>query len=406
MQVSTPVYTYYPPVNGGVPQVQAVIAPPPPEVPEAKEFGKAVWVKEIRTTSHNNREVKLRDLVSDDPDDADDKNWKNGEPDEVEVEWQILQKDTRKADGGPNNEVPAAAEDLPGGDEVVTRRYEFFKYTGPVDNESGEAMGSKVGPDGIHGVGIKIINGVEVDLSTVEVVGEFAGSQMAAVDVDAPVGLIDHVSEAGVGEPFAARSVVVPGAFPFICMREGVLPTGMSFDEVTGILSGTPEESGEFNFRITADASRQLVAHFAPFVTINASGMPAKGGVVSGSGGYANGSIASLMAEANLGYAFNGWTENSADVNAPADYVFTVNGARTLVAKFIAVPRVVVVTGAPGSHMMDITWPAAALGWVLEESPDLIDWTPSALPVTTTGDTNKVSVNTSAPGRYFRLSHP
>ena len=44
-------------------------------------------------------------------------------------------------------------------------------------------------PDGIHGVGVKVINGVEVDLSTVEVVGEFTGSQMAAVDVDAPVGL-------------------------------------------------------------------------------------------------------------------------------------------------------------------------------------------------------------------------
>ena len=80
-------------------QVQAVIAPPPPPAPEPKEFGKAVWVKEIRTTTHNNHEVKLRDLVSDDPDDANDKNWRNGEPDEVETEWQILQKDYHKADG-------------------------------------------------------------------------------------------------------------------------------------------------------------------------------------------------------------------------------------------------------------------------------------------------------------------
>ena len=132
VQVSTPTFTYYPPVNFGnpaPPQVQAVIAPPPPPAPEPKEFGKAVWVKEIRTTSHNNNEVKLRDLVSDDPDDADEKNWKNGEPDEVEAEWQILQKDYGKADGGKGNRVPAAAEDLPDGDEVVTRRYEFYKYT-------------------------------------------------------------------------------------------------------------------------------------------------------------------------------------------------------------------------------------------------------------------------------------
>jgi hypothetical protein len=862
VQVSTPVYSYYPPVNGGVPQVQAVIAPPPPEVPEPKEFGNAVWVKEIRTTSHNNKEVKLRDLVSDDPDDGDDKNWKNGEPDEVETEWQILQKDTGKADGGPNNEVPAAAEDLPGGDEVVTRRYEFYKYIGPIDDESGEAIGSKVGPDDIHGFGIKIVNGVEVDLSTVEVVGEFTGSQMAAVDVDAPVGLIDHVSEASVDEPFAARSVVVPGAFPFICIRDGVLPAGMSFDEVTGVLSGTPEQSGEFNFRITAsdvvnpevsksytllvaeagaalppssivdtvsspveagtttgdgafdpgsqvtvtaaplagfrflnwtdngkvvstttshtfiidvnhslvanfsadlpqwtiatsgapvaggttsggglvddgasatvsatanagysfvnwtensvqvstsasyaftatvnrtlvanftqvpthvitaganpaeggsttgagayssgssatvtatanegyvftrwtvagnpvstlpgytftvtadrslvanfviagtqqtistsaspqawgntsgggsyasgdsatvvatpnsgyafsrwqegnstvstsvsytftvaasrtltakfieafvitanvspavggttemdstsyksgenakasatpangfsfsnwsedgvivstdpdyrfdvtgnrtlvanftsnsgftintnpapaaggtttgdgaypagdtvmvsavpnegygfvnwtqgaavvstesdysftaDASRQLVAHFAASVAITASASPAEGGIVSGAGSYPVGAAVSLTATANYGYAFNGWAEGSTAIDAGTAYGFNVTAARALVANFIAVPQVTVATGAPGSHTMDITWPAAALGWVLEESADLIDWTPSALPVTTTGDTNKVSVATSGPGRYFRLSHP
>jgi len=43
----------------------------PAEIPEApeEEFGRAIWVKEIRTTSHNNNEVKLRNLVSDDPDD-------------------------------------------------------------------------------------------------------------------------------------------------------------------------------------------------------------------------------------------------------------------------------------------------------------------------------------------------
>ena len=68
----------------------AIEAPEPPEF-HPKEFGPAVWVKEIRTTSHNNNKVKLRDLVSDDPDDDEDINWRNGEPDEVEVEWQILQ---------------------------------------------------------------------------------------------------------------------------------------------------------------------------------------------------------------------------------------------------------------------------------------------------------------------------
>ena len=114
VQVSTPTFTYYPPVAGNPApaQVQAVIAPPPPPVPPAKEFGKAVWVKEIKTTTHNNNEVKLRDLVSDDPDDPNDKNWANGEPDEVEVEWQILQKKTQRAGRRPERRTGRRARKI------------------------------------------------------------------------------------------------------------------------------------------------------------------------------------------------------------------------------------------------------------------------------------------------------
>ena len=162
-----------------------------------------------------------------------------------------------------NNKVPAAAEDLPGGDEVVTRRYEFFKYVGPLDAETGEAMGDAVGPDGIHGSGTVTYADhfnpatgewvtVTVDLSTKTVVGEFTGAQMAAVDVDAAVGLIEHVSEGKVNTPYAARTVVVEGSLPFTCTREGALPPGMTFNEVTGVLSGTPTASGQFNFKVTA----------------------------------------------------------------------------------------------------------------------------------------------------------
>ncbi len=349
VQVSTPVYTYYPPqVFGAVPQVQAVIAPPPPEVPDPKEFGDAVWVKEIRTTSHNNNDVKLRDLVSDDPDDADEKNWKNGEPDEVETEWQILQKDNGKEGGGPNNEVPAAAEDLPGGDEVVTRRYEFYKYVGPLDVETGEAMGDVVGPDGVQGDGIKIINGVEVDLSTVEVVGEFVGSQMAAVDVDAPVGLIDHVSEAAVGEDFAARSVVIQGVWPFHCIKEGALPAGMVFDEVSGVLSGTPEESGEFNFTVTAtdgvnpDVSKNYTllvaaagAALPPTSYLDTATSPAGSGITTGDGAYDPGASVTVTASAMPGYRFSNWTDNGKVVSTMESHTFNIDVNHSLIANFI-----------------------------------------------------------------------
>ena len=104
VNVATPNWTYYPPAPAQpVAQVQAVIlAPPPPPAP-VYEFGDAVWVKAIVTTSHNNAPLELKDLVSDDPNDPNDKNWRNGEPDEVEIEWQILQTEFNNPAGAMNS---------------------------------------------------------------------------------------------------------------------------------------------------------------------------------------------------------------------------------------------------------------------------------------------------------------
>ncbi len=369
VQVSTPVFTYYPPVvgNPAPPQVQAVIAPPPPPAPEPKEFGKAVWMKEIKTTTHNNKEVKLRDLVSDDPVNPNDKNWKNGEPDEVEVEWRILQKRNSQPDGGPNNEVPAAPEDLPDGDEVVTRRYEFFKYTGPLDAESGEAMADAVDPDGLHGEGMRTYNHhmvggewvtVTEDMADYEVIGEFTGSQMAAVDVDAPVGLIDHVGEGKVNADFADRTVVVEGAVPLLNItKEGALPAGMTFDLDTGVLAGTPTVSGEFNFKITAsdgaspDVSKNYTLVVAPANApappsslLDTIASPLGSGTTTGDGAYAVDANATVTAVAEAGFAFVNWTDNGVVVSTNSSHTLVMNVNHSLVANFV--PTYTVTAGA------------------------------------------------------------
>jgi len=131
VNISTPTFTYIPPVNAQPPQVQAAIVPPPPPAPPVMEFGEASWVKETRTSSHNNNQVELRDLVSDDPNDPNDRNWMNEEPAEVEVEWQLLQTEFNAPNGGGNGELEGAPEDLSDGDEVITRRYGFYKYAAP-----------------------------------------------------------------------------------------------------------------------------------------------------------------------------------------------------------------------------------------------------------------------------------
>lgn len=358
VQVSTPQFTYYPPAVGVPAQVQAVIVPPVPPVPPVKEFGKAVWVKEIKTTTHNNKEIKLRELVSDDPADLDDKNWANGEPDEVEIEWRILQK-RNIAGGGANDELAAAPEDLPNGDEVVTRRYEFYKYTGPLDAESGEAMADTVDPDGVHGEGMRTYNHhmvggewvtVTEDMATYEVVGAFTGSQMAAVDVDAPVGLIDHVSEGKINTAYAARTVVVEGALPFTATQEGALPPGMIFDEVTGVLDGTPTASGSFQFKVTASDGVNPEVSKNYTLTVAAAGAPAPpaslldttvspvgAGTTTGDGSYAIGANATATATPNAGFAFLNWTDNGTIVSTNSSYTLAMDVNHSLVANFVPV---------------------------------------------------------------------
>lgn len=370
VQVSTPVFTYYPPAVGvAVAQVQAVIAPPPPPAPPQKEFGNAVWMKEIKTTTHNANKVKLRELVSADPDHPEKKNWANGEPDEVEVEWRILQKRFSQPDGGANNQVAAAAEDLPGGNEVVTRRYEFYKYVGPLDAESGEAMADAVDADGLHGTGMRTYNHhmvggewvtVTEDMATIEVVGEFTGAQMAAVDVDAVVSLIEHVSEGEKGKPYAARTVVVQGSLPFTATREGVLPAGMIFDETTGVLSGTPTVSGEFNFKVTASdgvnpdvAKNYTLAIAAPGMALAPASLldttvsPVGAGTTTGDGSFAPGTEVTVTATAVAGYRFANWKDNGQIVSTATSYTFALDVNHSLVANFVPdVPQRTITTSA------------------------------------------------------------
>jgi hypothetical protein len=90
--------------------------------------------------------------VSADPNDPNFKDWRNGEVDEVEVEWQLFQTDFNAGVGaGANGEIVGAAEDLPNGDEKITRRYDSYKYVGPIDAETGEALAADVAEYRRHG---------------------------------------------------------------------------------------------------------------------------------------------------------------------------------------------------------------------------------------------------------------
>ena len=68
--------------------------------------------------------------------------------------------------------------------------------------------------------------------------------------------------------------------------------------------------------------------------TITVAANPSDGGTVSGGGEYDQGASCTVSATAASGYTFVNWTENGTQVSTDANYTFTVNSNRNLVANF------------------------------------------------------------------------
>ena len=153
VKIPAPIWNVQPPANPAAPAaVQVAIAALPKEHPQDL-FGEAMWVKVFVTESPD--PVELHHLVPGDPGVPD-----GSEPAEVEVEWQLLQAGKNGLD-----EVDSGLNDLGANSQSITRRYEFYKYTGPYDAD-GEAL-------------------IENAAANPSAVGEFLGAQNAALNLDA-----------------------------------------------------------------------------------------------------------------------------------------------------------------------------------------------------------------------------
>lgn len=378
VNVATPTFTYYPPVAAQPARVVAKIQAPEEDY-HFREFSDATWVKEIRTTSHTNREVRLRDLQSPDVNAPGRKDWRNGEPDEVEIEWQLLQIDYTKADGGANDELAGAAENLGRGDEIVTRRYEFYAYVGPYDPENNEAKTDNVGPDGIHGIN---------SYSNTVVVGDFLGAQMSAFDNEAPLGLIDHLPDGEVDQEYPTRTVVISGHTNFTVASSGTLPDGLTFDAESGQISGTPNEAGEFLFTVSVTESNQPpVTKNYPFVigdtgevlpphcSVDTSTSSTDRGTAEGDGVYGQHSEATVTASPKRGYRFANWTENGKVVSTAKVYSFAASVNQSLVANFVVATQPELAC-ALQDHALVISWATNFPGYSLEScaTGSLLGW--------------------------------
>ncbi len=140
------------------PVVQVEIQVPDAPEPVNYQFGEAMWVKVFTTESPSPSDLK--DLVTD--------NAKvPNNPAEIEVEWQLLQKtiDPAKLAGGRDKlEGNLAGQPMAHGNESVTRRYEFYEYTGTFDDVHEVLPVSENPPDAAD-------------------IGNYIGAQMVAMNV-------------------------------------------------------------------------------------------------------------------------------------------------------------------------------------------------------------------------------
>ena len=127
-----PVWNVTPPaVPGGQPVAAAAIAPPAPA--PGVEFGEALWAKVYVTELPDGLHAEdLDHLVIDDP----NMDIVPNEPVEVEFEWVLMQARA----GNPGEQEFGGAAEVGAGNDAVSRRFEFYKYTGQYDAETHEAL--------------------------------------------------------------------------------------------------------------------------------------------------------------------------------------------------------------------------------------------------------------------------
>lgn len=120
LAIPNPTWSFVPANGGGAPEVIAEV-----KVPEPAEFHAlkpdSIWMKVYKTEL--NRPVELDELMSGD----DPGNIVPQDETEIESEWELLEGGKMKAHGGKLDDKDSKS---------IVRRYEFFAYTGAVDEEN------------------------------------------------------------------------------------------------------------------------------------------------------------------------------------------------------------------------------------------------------------------------------
>jgi hypothetical protein len=138
------------------------------------------------------------------------------------------------------------------------------------------------------------------------------------------------VSPVGAGSTSGGGTVSC-GSYVYMSAAANAGYTFVNWTENGNVVSGTA------NFSFPANANRSLVANFTAnsvSYTITTGSSPSAGGTTSGGRTVSSGSAVTVTAAPNAGYSFVNWTENGTVVSFSANYSFTANANRNLVANF------------------------------------------------------------------------
>ena len=100
--------------------------------------------------------------------------------------------------------------------------------------------------------------------------------------------------------------------------------------------TGTVTTSATDTLRTAMAAN--YVWSFTTIPQVFVSSNPVLGGVTTGAGTFAQGSVTTVSAKPNTGYTFTNWAVNGVVVSTSASYQFTMAGNKTLVANYTAIP--------------------------------------------------------------------
>jgi hypothetical protein len=325
VQIPLPVVSLIPPAKlGAAPAVAfdiPVEPPPPPPIPKPElQYGDAKWVKVLKNEVQ--RHVVVDDLLEDNPVVPVDDN-----PAQVETEWKLLQYNPHSANSG----VMHSEADLGQGARAVIRKYEFYKYSGPIDPASNKAL---CGGDGTCSAPLP------------GELGDFIGNQMAAANVG-----VSSVTVAltGTGSGTVTSSTIRCGSSCTSQLALGTVVTltakpasNSTFNGWTGDCVGT-DLSCTFN----VSGENNVAANFALVpsgggggggggttgfrISINKNG---KGTVTTNptASSFANGTVVTLTATPDAGQPWVGW--GGACSGTATTCTLTMNADKSVTANF------------------------------------------------------------------------